>query len=197
MGRSFIIAGLVLALASVVGCAAPARPPRAGQPSDRPTQEKGYGETKNHAEERALENAREAVQLYLDEQFPGLGWKPTSKELGVGDLGVVVVRPGETKPGEFGDLKGYEAVAHIDLGDANLHKMQLKVDEARQRAMEPVVSERLAWVGRILAALVALSLVLAGYLRLEELTRGYYTTLLRLGAGAVVLLTVLGLWLAF
>ena len=36
-----------------------------------------------------------------------------------------------------------------------------------------------------------------GYIKLEELTRGYYTTLLRVGAGAVVLLAVLGLFLAF
>jgi hypothetical protein len=193
MGRSFVIAGFVLALASLAGCAAPPSPPRAGQPSERPTQEKGYGETKNAAEERALDNARQAVQLYLDERFPGLDWKPSSMDLVA--LTVVTVRPNETKPGEFGDLKGYEATAHIDLGDVNLHKMQDKVDAARKRAMEPVVSERLAWAGRLLAALVALSLVVAGYLRLEELTRGYYTTLLRLGAGAVVLLTVLGLWL--
>ena len=42
---------------------------------------------------------------------------------------------------------------------------------------------------------MALFLVVFGYIKLEwPLTRGYYTTLLRLGAGAVVLLTVLGLF---
>ena len=42
---------------------------------------------------------------------------------------------------------------------------------------------------------MALCLVVRGYLRLEDLTRGYYTALLRLTAGAVVLLTLAGLFL--
>ena len=55
--------------------------------------------------------------------------------------------------------------------------------------------QRLAVAARVLAGLVALCLVVVGYLRLEDLTRGYYTALLRLGAGVALLLTVAGLFL--
>jgi hypothetical protein len=66
--------------------------------------------------------------------------------------------------------------------------LQADVDQAREQAQENVIFWRHLVVGRILAALVALFLIVSGYLRLEELTRGYYTTLLRVGAGAVMLL---------
>ena len=65
-----------------------------------------------------------------------------------------------------------------------------EVDQAREQAQENVIYWRHLLVGRILAALVALFLIVSGYLRLEELTHGYYTTLLRVGAGAALLLIV-------
>jgi hypothetical protein len=193
MRPCFILAGFVLVLAPLTGCAARPQPPRAAgaQPSDRVWTVSGYGETKNDAQQRALDNARASVETWLDERFHDLGWSPAADEL----VRMGAVRVDEPKPGTFGEIKGYEAVAHVDVNDPQLRKMQGKVDEARERALEPVVTERHAIVGRFLAAFVALFLVMAGYLRLEELTRGYYTTLLRLGAAAVVLLTVLGLFL--
>jgi hypothetical protein len=48
---------------------------------------------------------------------------------------------------------------------------------------------------RVLAGLVALLVVAGGYLRLEEATRGYYTTLLRAAAVAFLALVGAGLWL--
>ena len=69
--------------------------------------------------------------------------------------------------------------------------------QARSARLEPIRSQRHLLVGRILGSFVALFLVIFGYIKLEELTRGYYTTLLRMGAGAVVLMAVLGLFLAF
>ena len=48
---------------------------------------------------------------------------------------------------------------------------------------------------RVLAALVALLAAVACYLRLEDATKGYYTTLLRLAAVGFVALVGAGIWL--
>src|ERR1700674_5831616 len=98
-----------------------ARPARAG--GERSWTASGYGETKNDAQHRALENARGSVQDYLDRKFHDLGWSPSTGDL----VRLGVVRVDEPKPGTFGDLNGYEGVAHIDLTDPNLRKMQVEV----------------------------------------------------------------------
>ena len=200
MRRCFAIAGFVLMLASF-GCAVSTGPVSvpaahaATEPSVRVWTEMGREPTQNEAEQQAQQNAHDAVIGYLYKQFPDLNWTPTKDELV--RFGVIVVRSDETKPGAWGKLKGFEATAHVDVTDPKLHKIQVQVDEARKSALEPAVSWRHAFVGRALGSLVALFLVVFGYLRLEELTRGYYTLLLRLGAVGVVLMTVMGLFLVF
>jgi hypothetical protein len=187
MLRRLSIAVLAVALAPLAAGAASSL-------SDRTPQVSGFGQSKNDAQQQAQESARAWVQTYLEGRFPDLGWSPSTDYL----LRIGAVRVDQPKEVELKDLgKGYEAVAHIDVTDEKLAVMQEQVNEARQKGLEPVVSERHLIVGRVLAAFVAVFLVVVGYLRLEELTRGYYTTLLRLGAGAVLALTVLGLFLVF
>jgi len=183
---------MVLLLASA---AAPAGRAAEGPSSIRIWTETGYGETKNDAQQQALENARSWVELHLYERFHDIGWAPKNAAELV-DMGVIRVdEPKEKQLDKLG--QGYEAAAHVDLTDGSLRKIQEQVDKARKIAMEPTVSWRHIFIGRVLASLVALFLVVFGYLRLEELTRGYYTTLLRLTAAGVVLATVVGLFLVF
>jgi hypothetical protein len=199
MRRCFTIPGFVLMLTSF-GCAASTAPigapaaHTATESSVRVWTEMGREPTQNEAEQQAQQNAHDAVIGYLHERFPDLNWTPTKDELV--RFGVIVVRSEETKPGAWGNLNGFEATAHVDVTDPKLRKMQEQIDEARKSALEPTVSWRHALVGRVLGSLVALFLVVFGYLRLEELTRGYYTLLLRLGAVGVML-TVVGLFLVF
>ena len=196
MRRCFAILGMVVALASFAGCAVRPAPSRAmTESSGRIWPVMGREPTQNEAEQQAQENARDAVIGYLQERFPDLKWTPTKDDLV--RCGVIVVRSDETKPGTFGDLKGFEATAHVDVTDPKLVKIQELADEARKGALEGPVTWRHLFVGRALGSLVALFLVVFGYLRLEELTRGYYTTLLRLGAAGVMLMTVMGLFLLF
>ena len=173
-------------LVLLAGCAVgPSEGGTARAASTGPTwTEKGYGETIGDARERALAKARDSVEEYLQRNHPDIGWQPTIQRL----LKEGVVTVDDPKQGDFAELKGYEATAHVDLRDANLGKLQVDVDQAREQAQENAVFWRHLLLGRILAALVALFLIVGGYLRLEELTRGYYTTLLRVGAGAVMLL---------
>ncbi len=146
------------------------------------------------------------MESFLQEKFPDLHWTSDPdhperlpeylKVTYLQEIGVIRADP--PLEGKFLDENGYEVVAHVDVSDPNLRKMQQKVDETRLKDPKfvEVVQSRHWLVYRILASLVALFLVVFGYIKLEELTRGYYTTLLRLGAGAVVLLTVLGLFVA-
>jgi hypothetical protein len=178
------IIGIPLVL--LAGCAARYSEPAAVQPAlTSPTWAvKGYGETIEDARQRALEKARDSVEDYLEQRYPNIGWRPTVENL----LAQSVVKVDEPKQSELDQLKGYETTAHVDLRATNLVRLQADVDQAREQALENVIMWRHILVGRALAALVALFLIALGYLRLEELTRGYYTTLLRVGAGAVLVL---------
>jgi hypothetical protein len=146
---------------------------------------KGYGETVEDARQRALEKARDSVEDYLERRYPSIGWRPTVENL----LAQSVVKVDEPTESALDQLKGYETTAHVDLRSANLVKLQRDVDKDREQAQENLIFWRHLILGRILAALVALFLIVMGYLRLEELTRGYYTTLLRVVAGAALVLT--------
>jgi hypothetical protein len=180
------IIGIPLVL--LAGCAARYSEPEAVQTSlASPTWGvKGYGETGEDARQRALAKARDSVEDYLEKRYPSIGWRPTVENL----LAQGVVKVDEPTPSELDQLTGYETTAHVDLRSANLVKLQAEVDQAREQAQANVLYWRHLLVGRILAALVALFLIVGGYLRLEEMTRGYYTTMLRVGAGAVLVLIV-------
>jgi hypothetical protein len=69
-------------------------------------------------------------------------------------------------------------------------------DKMQDQARQDVRQHRQVMLFRVLAGLVALLLVLGGYLRLEEATRGYYTGLLRLTAAVLLLFVAAGLWYA-
>ena len=153
----------------------------------------GYGTTKEVAREEAKKKACTWFQAYLDYKYGDIGWRPAPDEL----VSQGVVHLDEPTPWQADQIQGYEVAAHVDLTDAALRRLQPEVDRQLREARDQVQFQRNALAARVLAGLVALCLVVTGYLRLEDLTRGYYTVLLRLGAGAVVLLTVAGLFLLF
>lgn len=179
---------ICLPLVLLIGCAAGSSEPQGVHSllSGSTWTVKGYGETAGDARERALEKARDSVEEYLVNRYPHIGWRPTIQRL----LAENVVKVDDPQQGDFAERQGFEVAAHVDLREANLGKLQTEVDQAREQAHEHVLFWRHLLVGRILAGLVALFLIVSGYLRLEELTRGYYTTLLRVAAGAVLLLIV-------
>lgn len=56
-----------------------------------------------------------------------------------------------------------------------------------QRERDARVQERMIWLGKITAGLIVLLVAATGYLRLDDYTKGYFTTWLLLGVGAVVI----------
>ena len=198
MRLSLRIKGIALVLMAAGLLARPARADEPPTPADvvsghvlRVDSDPGYGATKEIAREEAAKKACAWFQSYLDYKYGEIGWRPESDDLI--RLGVVRLDP----PREWkadDPLRGYEVTAHVDLTDAAMRKLQPEVDRKLREGRDQIQFWRNALAARLLGALVALCLVVAGYLRLEDLTHGYYTALLRLGAGAVVLLTVTGLF---
>jgi hypothetical protein len=135
----------------------------------------------------ALAKAQDAVVELLRKQ---LGCEPPEEQTDpehLVDLGVVKPQ-GDPEPREL----------HGERGVVVRYKVQLTagyVAEVRVAARTQRQVERLWLLARGLAVAVVLLLVVAGYLRLEELTRGYYTALLRLAAVVVVALAGVGVWL--
>jgi hypothetical protein len=158
--------------------------------------EKGYGKTKEDAHAMAGEHARAWVVQYLADHHTGgdLGWEPSLPFLE--EKGAVQYDPVKETTGIDGET-AYEATAHVRLTADHLREMQEEVRKVQEKAKEGVVRQREFLAGLVLAGLVVVLLVVASYIKLEEATRGYYTLLLRLAAGGVVLLTVVGLTLLF
>ena len=150
---------------------------------------KGYGVSAVAAREQALSHAQERVREQLAEKL-GTAWRPSKEVLDpdkltdfkvVRSLGEPVVEP---------TLKDGTLVAsyHVRVTPDYLR-------EVARVARHQQMSDRHLIAVRVLVGLVALLLVVTGYLRLEEVTRGYATTMLRAAAVAVLLAVGLGLWM--
>jgi len=68
-------------------------------------------------------------------------------------------------------------------------------DELARAEREYRVEERMAWLGRLLAAGVVLLGALGAYVRLDDWTKGYYTGWLRLGLGLGAAAAATAAWL--
>jgi hypothetical protein len=140
----------------------------------------GYGTTEQDARTHALEQARD----WLAEKGP-FDWTPPVDYF----LRRNMVRFSEPTDQELklaGPMKMVKMDLTVNVGQAE--EIQLVAREYRMKDRQGVLA-------RVLAGLVALLLVAGGYLRLEEATRGYYTTLLRSAAAFILALVGAGLWL--
>lgn len=88
-------------------------------------------------------------------------------------------------------------------GIGMMHRIVLEVPvtpEVRnfliQRERDVRVQERMLWLGKIMAVLIVLLTAATGYLRLDEWTKGYFTTYLIVGVVGAVGISVLLLFLA-
>jgi hypothetical protein len=181
----------------------------------------GVGTTQDAALENALDSALTKVNEYLDEQRPAIEWRPSrdyvrdnlvrSLRDNDPDLKLAsqdqdwkertpITVPGQKatglseqrKVGEEGRTV-YRVLLRVDVAPRDLdeikklelkHQQELRDERARARQMVLV---------RLLAGIVAILIAVASYLRLEDATKGYYTTLLRVVAVAFVAAVVAGL----
>jgi len=142
------------------------------------TVSKGYGETREDAEQSALEEARRKVAAYLRQREPSLRWLPSIADLRRWNM-IKSVRPLDEKA----EWPRCGVAVTVEVSDKDFQEILRR--------------DRHLLAAKLLAALVVLLAVAAGYFRLEEMTRGYYTGTLRLLALVGVALVGVGLWLIF
>ncbi|HEY7154123.1 MAG TPA: hypothetical protein VH575_09225 [Gemmataceae bacterium] len=149
-------------------------------PKEPPIKEEfqGYGKSIKDAETHALEQACDWMGVN-----PNLGWKPTPEFLRSKGM----VRFGEPTEKEFEKAGPMQVVA-----------MQLEItddqkSEIQKHAREERMPSRHLLLARVLGGVVCLLIVMGGYLRLEEATKGYYTRLLRLAAITFLIVVGVGL----
>jgi hypothetical protein len=146
----------------------------------------GYGENATDAKENALAEAGRSIVAYLAKNHPALVWTPPGGYL---EQRGVVRSIGSPTVEEL-ELAGRVTVVSLRV-EITPEFLADAVHMSRQQRM--VERQRTLTLG--LGGAVAVLIVLGGYLRLEEATRGYYTRALRLSAAGLLLLVGAGLWL--
>jgi hypothetical protein len=136
---------------------------------------KEAGQTLDDADEMAQEKALKEILSYLARQSPPVRWQPDLAWIKDQKQAVLT-----HKTVEEGDLPDSGLHAHWVSYDVQMTPQAYRkiLENDRQLTMQ----ERQLLLGKILAGLVAVFTAFAGYYRLEEATKGYYTNWLRLGA---------------
>jgi hypothetical protein len=106
---------------------------------------------------------------------------------------------GHTVQLQTGQFKGLgemrRAALRVEISQFARNEIQEQERQHQAKLRQDRAAARQGVLVRVLAGLVALLAVIAAYLRLEDATKGYYTTLLRLAAVTFVVLVGAGIWL--
>jgi hypothetical protein len=165
--------------------AAPDGPPRKPQSRFTLTVE-GWGETEKDAEHDALKKAQNEIRAYLVEQNHPLQWRPSLEY--IHDHLVKQSPPLPDK--DFGEPVNtlHGICLRIEISPKDWQEM-LRQDRLMR------ADARMMLLAKLLVGVVAFLGAVAGYLRLEEMTKGYYTAWLRLAAIGFVTAVAAGIWL--
>jgi hypothetical protein len=152
------------------------------------TKADGYGIKEEDATEDAIKDACHKVQEFLANKY-GERFAPTEEEL----KSKQIVGTPEFETADKLTLTQDAAKKPVIKAIVPVKLTAEQVKEFREEARKIRVGGRMKSTGLVLAGLIALLLVGGGYLRLEEATKGYYTTLLRVGAVTVLGILILSL----
>jgi hypothetical protein len=143
-----------------------------------------YGRSEEIARQLALEAAQRELTGQLAKKIPSLRWTPSIDYI---DERVKEVLPTEDPP-EVAGLQMHGVSLLVELSGDDYREIE-HLDQHMRR------DQRQVFLGRIVATIVTICAAVAGYLRLDEATKGYYTNLLRLGSLAVIGTVGAGVWL--
>jgi hypothetical protein len=151
----------------------------------------GWGENQEQAKEYALEKVRGRVEKYLHSQLPGLEWYPPKEYI----HDRLLKDPPERRKDKDQEVEVGKG-EHI-MGKCWEWRVEVTAEDRKdilRHDREGRVHQRMGLLGKILAGLLVLLSVVAGYIRLDEWTKGYYTGWLRLAAAGIVAAVGTGLW---
>jgi hypothetical protein len=89
----------------------------------------------------------------------------------------------------------HRAAVRVEIDARNKADFEHQEEQYQVKQREDRATHRQGVLVRVLAGLVAVLAAVALYFRLEDATKGYYTTLLRLAAVAFIALVGAGIWL--
>jgi hypothetical protein len=139
--------------------------------------------TARDAEESALEEARQTVDAYLRSQHPPVEWTVTPDY--VNERLVKQRKTEQLKDKEFPVAEMNRTTLTVSITEEDRKDIVKKDQEFRMQG-------RMLVLAKLLGALVVLLAAVAGYVYLDERTKGYYTSWLIVGVLAS--LVVAGVW---
>jgi hypothetical protein len=145
----------------------------------------GFGATREDADLAALKEARKDIVKFFADQGVVLSWEPALEYIS------------RTLVKNWSEQANTEVLPGQKLREVHL-LVELSHSDYRKvlkQNREYVAQNRMLVLGKVLAGLVALLAAVAGYFRLEDATKGYYTAWLRLAALSFVAAVGAGLWL--
>jgi hypothetical protein len=181
---------LVLSVTAEPLAAKTLRPPTAPAADQKPVElriEGRWQSTVLEAWQSAEAQVQVALQEHLRQQGIAVERMPSMQELRPKLVSQWTLKPDEKLFPEL-DATMYRVTGGVPV-TAELRKFVIDQDR------EFRAQGRMLWLGKILAGLVVLLTAGAGYFRLDEWTKGYYTTWLRIGAAGFVSAAVIGLLL--
>jgi hypothetical protein len=153
------------------------------------TVEGGPSPSRADAVDEALHQAQRKVATYLHSQNPSLDWVPP-----LDYIQARLVKPPPWKE----ELQDIDVLGEKKPTYRVWMEVQVKPDDRLDmlhRGREHLAQQRMMMLGRLLGVLVVLLAAVAGYLRLDESTKGYYTGWLKLAAIGLVAAACIGLLL--
>jgi hypothetical protein len=136
------------------------------------------------ADQDALDQARDkVVQASLQSRSPIIEWKPPLEWV----QKLVKKRVPESRT--------------FDEQVGPMHRVRLEIEWSPQVRAEVIrldrehrSQQRMIWLAKVLGMLVTLLAAVAGYVHLDERTKGYYTNSLRFAVASIVVAVGAGLW---
>jgi hypothetical protein len=139
----------------------------------------GWGQTLDDADEIAQKKALQEIVAFLANQSPPVRWQPDLAWIKDQKQPLLTHKEIKERTLEINQQHADGVSYDVQLTPQAFRKI---LEKDRQLTMQ----ERQLLLGKILAGLVAVFTAFAGYHRLEEATKGYYTNWLRLGAVGLV-----------
>lgn len=143
----------------------------------------GLGQSREDAEQDALEKARQKVVDFVYVEMPRVKWMPSA----------AYVRDRLVK-----ELHNVDDKVLPELGKVRQVDLMVQVTPEDQRDIirqdrQYRTEERMLTLAKLLGAVVALLVAIATYIRLDEYGKGYYTTWLRMAGFSAAVASVAGL----
>jgi hypothetical protein len=156
----------------------------------------GRGMTPEEAKAVALIKAREALLDFVHKHSYDVQHLPPDDFI-ISELSEISAPEVIQDDDNLVNVGKYLVRLDLNVTSEKFHKILDYDGQVKMAEHEQLVQGRLFFLGKVLLGIIALLSCMVCYARLEEITKGYYTAWLRLGAVGILCVVGAGLWLFF